>query len=173
VLKQHSSFAKWNPSSVNIVRILTLLWDGKVRVLGGYFRLGAPGGFCDHLMYDGESPLQIPLTEDGLFMNRCYDFDKGLIYSDVRGMKIEGGILKYDEMKQKACKAHEAYPFNRLIGWDMTLDENSNIVLIEYNSRCPEVVGPQCSIGPIFDFKLDNGDNFIDTVVRLSKAKLG
>lgn len=53
VMKQHESLAYYNASSVNIIRITSLLWKGKVYILGGILRVGVPGGFCDHVSGGG------------------------------------------------------------------------------------------------------------------------
>lgn len=166
VMKQHESLAYYNASSVNIIRITSLLWKGKVYIMGGILRVGVSGGFCDHTSQGGQYPLIIPIDENGWLGSRAIDCDNGFVYDDVRGKRIEGRILHYMKMKEFAQKEHIKYPHHKMIGWDFTLDVNENIRCIEYNSDCPGIVQSQFALGPIFSQRTERGNSLLDEILR-------
>lgn len=169
ILKQSKELSRFNDSSVNIVRMTTLLWHDRVYVLGGVFRVGAPGSFCDHLACDGNSPLVIPLNEDGSFVEKACDCDNFYTYSDYYGKEINGGIPHYQRMKELAKAAHRKFAFHKLIGWDFTINENEEIVCMEYNTFLPGIVQSQCALGPIFNIFDENGESFLQEMLGWNK----
>ena len=165
ILKQHESLACYNESSVNIIRITSLFWKGNIYILGGILRIGAPGAFCDHLGNGKENPLVIPISEDGKLGNKAIDCDDGYVYEDVFGKKIEGRILKYEEMKELVKIEHQKYPKHGIIGWDLTLDENAEIRCIEYNVGCPGIMQTQYVLGAVFGKKTVEGNALLDEIL--------
>lgn len=161
VLKQSKDLEKYNESSVNIVRMTSLLWHNKVYVLGGILRVGAPGSFCDHLSCHGTSPLVVPLTEEGLLINKALDCDTFVVHDTLFGKEISGCIPNYEIMKKSAVMAHQKLAFHRLIGWDFTLDQKNNVVCMEYNTFLPGIVQSQCALGPFFNIYDDAGHSFL------------
>lgn len=166
IMKQHQSLAYYNDSSVNVIRITSLFWKGRVYILGGVLRIGAPGGFCDHLSKDGQYPLVIPVEEGGRLGKKAIDCDNGFVYDNVRGRKIGNFIPGYLKMKEFAKKTHIKYPHHKIIGWDLTLDEAGNIRCIEYNADCPGIVQSQFALGPIFSQKTERGNSLLDEILQ-------
>lgn len=166
VLKQHESLAYFNASSVNVIRITTLLWKGYIYYLGGVLRIGPPGSFCD-LVANGEMhPLIIPIHENGELGDKAIDCDRGYIYDNVWGKRIKGNVLKYEQMKELVKREHMKYPNHGIIGWDLTLDENADIRCIEYNIRCPGIIQSQYALGPIFAQKSVEGKMLLDEILN-------
>ena len=158
LVRQHPCLARYNESSVNVIRITTLFWRGDVYILGGILRVGAPGAFCDHLNNEnGQNYLTIPLAEDGTIIPRPVDIVDYRVYSDCRGIPIEGAIPGYGRMKELVRQAHYRYPYFGLIGWDVTVGEDGEPVFIEFNTKYPGLTGSQCALGPIFGQKSVRG----------------
>lgn len=157
-LKQSPSFAKWNASSVNHIRMTSLNWAGVVYILGSVLQIGAPGSFCDHVAAEnGEHRWMIAIREDGTLSNRVIEPDLVEVYSNLGGKKVEGRISRYQEMKELVQAEHQRFPHHKMIGWDLTLDEDDNIVCIEYNAFTPGIIKPQYVLGPIFAQKSVRG----------------
>lgn len=148
-VRQHPVLAGFNPSSVNVIRVTTLYWRGHVYVLGGIFRAGAPGAFCDHENKGGQTYLTIPLDEEGNILPRALDVDYFHAYDDCRGIPLRGRIPHYDLLKKQAADGHSRYPHYGIIGWDFTVDENENLLCMEFNTKYPGLVGTQCALGPV------------------------
>ena len=158
ILKQHESFRRFNSSSVNVIRITTLFWKGEIYILGSILRVGAPGEFCDHTKpKDGTPPRKyVVLDDDGRITGKVIYPDTLTPY-DPRNDQIQGIIPKFREMKRLVVEEHSHFPHHRIIGWDITLDENENITCIEYNPGWPGVINLQYALGPIFMQKSSRG----------------
>ena len=119
-------------------------------VLSGILRVGPPGSFCDLLPHGDRHPLIVGLNDDGTLKNVAVDPDMFEKHNTIFGKKIEGCVPKYNEMKEIVLKVHKKFPKCGILGWDLTLDENGNIVFIEYNPGCPGVIQTQLVNGPVF-----------------------
>lgn len=165
LLRQHETLAYFNPSSVNIVRITSLCWHGEVYILGGILRAGAPGAFCDHENKDGKTYLVMPLAEDGTVLGPACDVDGGNVFDDCHGIPIRGVIPRFSEMKELIRRAHIRYPKFGLIAWDVTVDENGEIVFMEFNTKYPGIMGTQCALGPVLARKSRDGVPLLDELL--------
>ena len=163
LIQQHETLAYYNESSVNTVRVTTLFWSGEVFNLGATLRIGAPGGFCDHLSNEGVSPLVIPLEKNGLLRKEAYTRDFYRL-ENAFGKEIIGEVPCYKEIADLAVKAHRRFAHHGIIGWDFTVDKDKNIICVEYNTFCPGVVLHQCALGPIFNIQNQQGEFFLDAV---------
>ena len=148
-VRQHADLARFNPTSVNIVRVTTLLWQGELYILGGILRVGAPGAFCDHENRDGKTYLSIPLTEDGDILPRACDVDYGHVYGDCHGVALGGRFPAYDRIRALVLREHGRWPQYGIIGWDITVDEAGQVVCMEFNTKYPGLVGTQAALGPV------------------------
>lgn len=149
-----------------MIRITTLYWKKEVYVLGGILRVGAPGEFCDLTTSpDNNHPRVIALDDNGRLTGKFIDPDLAYVYDDCYGVKPSGFIPKYEQMKELVVKEHSRFPYQGIIGWDITLDENENIICIEYNTGVPGIIQSQYCLGPIFAQKSLRGKPLIDEIL--------
>lgn len=145
VVRQHSSFAQLNDSSVNVVRMTSLLLDGEVHVLDSIIRVGAPGNFTDH------KNIAIGIDDDGHL--RSYGVTvKGIKVDTLPNGLVFGGLplAGYAEMKDLVRELHSRLPQAGLIGWDLTTAEDGQVVIIEANLEFPGCGRGQDCNGPFF-----------------------
>lgn len=166
---QHESLSYFSPTSVNVIRINSLCWKGRVYALGGILRVGAPGAFCDHESRNGKSYLTIPIAEDGTIVPRAYDIDNYRVYDNAHGVKIRGVIPRFREMKELTIREHIRYPRYALIGWDFTVDRDGNIICMEFNTKYPGMNGTQSALGPVFAQKTPEGNTLFDELFAAVK----
>lgn len=166
LIKQHNFLSNFNESSVNVIRITSVLWKGKVYILSGILRVGAPGSFCDHLGSNSTGPRIIGLDENGKLNAYCVDPDNVIKYDSIYGKKIVGKIPFYNEMKKLVCEQHSKFIHHKIIGWDLTLNDKNEIVCIEFNSNAPGIIQSQMVCGPIFSKKLDDGSVLLDEILN-------
>lgn len=166
VIKQHDDLAYYNDTSVNILRVITVLLNGVVYVISAKLRVGAPGSFCDHLGYNGIHSLDIPVNEDGSFASFACDCDDGKFVSDVFGKKFLKEMPKFSEIVETVMQAHMQYPDFGLLGWDMTVDSEDRIICMEVNSIAPTISGAQYEQGPIFYKKTKDGVPIIEEIMK-------
>ncbi len=128
---QHKSFAKPNASSLNTLRVVTISWEGKVYLSGCMFRMGMPGSIIDSWSQGG---VICSVDENGICSS------EGLYENGKRtdrhpsGFKFGGYKLKNADLAQKtAVHLHESLPHLHYISWDLSVDQNGKIVLIEVN----------------------------------------
>lgn len=142
---QHPQLAALNESSVNVVRITSFLWKGKVHVLAPCVRVGAAGNFTDHLN------IAIGLDENGCM------FDSGLTVSGEKVSILPNGyvfggkqIPGYEDMVEIVKRVHPRLARFKLIAWDISTDIHGIARVIEYNLVYPGLSRYQECNGPFF-----------------------
>lgn len=144
-VKQHSILAQLNPTSLNTIRVVSFLFEGKVHILSAILRVGAPKSRVDNV---GAGGFAIPILDTGQLnkcgVNRKAEWktvnQKGIPFSNIV-------IPNYDKLLQIIKKKHKILAHFKLIGWDFALNEEGNFVFIEFNV-CPGA--NQITCGPTF-----------------------
>ena len=148
-IRQHPDLAKLHPRSINTLRIVSLIIDGKVVILSRSLKVGAgesrldngsSGGIYCGVDEDG-SLREIGALDDGRVVRQHPD----LGYS-FKGIKVPC-LDKCDELIKAA---HPFMGHHRLISWDIAVDEEGNAVLIEANLVLGGSDDVQVVNGPFF-----------------------
>lgn len=153
VLVQDGALYEINPSSVNTVRIMTMLMEDRVEVLSCVLRMGGIGARVDNYCSGG---IICGITPEGRTKREAYD-QKGNKYIDYhpngnRFSDIE--IPNIEQAKEMVKKQHMRLPYFRLISWDVVICEKE-IGLIEYNITPQGISVHQLTNGPIFGDRTD------------------
>ena len=148
-IKQHESFSKLNPTSVNTIRINTYICDGQVYCAPIAMRIGRNGNIVDNAHAGG---IAVGINKNGNLRKYAFTeygekFDK---HPDTNVIFENYKIPKINEMIEITKKYHHRIPHMGIIAWDLTLDENENIVIIEANISCPSIWFPQYVNGEAF-----------------------
>lgn len=128
-IEQHENLSKLNPSSVNTIRIMTLLMDGEIHVCNSRMRFGALGSTIDNTTNGG---LTCEIKYDGTLGPKIYDGHgkmAGLTHCNIQEIKIP----EYEILLQELKKSHIEMPFFKLISWDIAVDKQGKPVIVEYN----------------------------------------
>ena len=159
-LKQHPDMGLLNESSVNTVRINTVLFDTEAHALPGFVKAGQPGDFTDNGGGD-EHRIFIGI-KDGHYGDFAFDHDCNKFYSIPSGYNFAGQKIPFfEEMCRAAEKAHKAIPNFGLAFWDMSVDINGEPTIVEMNLRYPDSYFPQVSAGPFFGAYTDEVLDYI------------
>lgn len=148
-IQQHEVLTTINESSVNTVRILSLLTGNGVKIYSSILRMGVNGAKVDNASSGG---ITCGIKEDGTLKDVAY-FVNGNKYNEhpTTGVKFSDiKIPKFKEMKEKVIKNHPLIPHFRLVSWDIALDKDENIILIEVNLKYGELDFHQLNNGPLF-----------------------
>lgn len=146
-IQQHPEMARLNPTSLNTVRIMTYWSKQGVVVLYAVVRMGRVGAVVDNASAGG---LYCGVKEDGYLKEKAYTLvpfsehtktDTGVILKDFR-------IPMYNELKKKAVELHQQLPYSKFIGWDLSVNKDNEIELVEINANCPGLF--QGATGPAF-----------------------
>lgn len=138
---QDDELSKFNPSSVNTLRVVTLLCkDGEARVMTANLRVGRGDRIADNFHHQGIASL-IDI-ETGIVKTTGIDGNaKRYILHPVTGKQIVGFKIPYwKEVKETVKKAAKVVPTMRYIGWDVAIGKEGKIILVEGNSAAdPDV----------------------------------
>ena len=147
-IQQSPKMAELNSTSLNTIRIMTYWGKNGIIPVFAVVRMGRAGSVVDNAsaggMYCGVN------MDSGLLKEFAYTLtpfsshtttDSGVVLKDFI-------IPKFAELKQKAVELHSYLPYTKLIGWDLCLDENEEIVLVEINASNPGMF--QAATGPAF-----------------------
>jgi len=153
-VKQHSILSEIHQSSLNTLRIVTVIEKGQgVRPILSVLRFGTGGVRTDKLM-DGGGFVEI--NKDGSLGKYGYD-EYGLQVSEYHpdtGCKFnEIKLPDFDKIIGNCVNAHQKFPYMKMIAWDVAIEKGGNSQLIEWNSVSPGMWRYEASIGPLWDWK--------------------
>ncbi len=162
LIKQHSFFSQFNKSSVNIIRINSWYQDGQVFISTPVIRYGTPGYATDVCYINGEEIIHmIGVTLDGYIRDRIYEMDGTWTplekYISQPILKVPSWEKIILMVKREAAKL----PHFRMIGWDITVDELEEPIVIEYNIYQPGPYPSQLTGGPMWGEMTDKVFDFL------------
>lgn len=148
VLKQHPEMSKLNPTSLNTVRIMTLIFQGKVNVLSSVVRMGMRGKRVDNFTNGG---IGCGIKSNGQLKNVAYDYQANRYDKHPSGTIFESvTIPNYNECIELVTHlAKQIYAISRLISWDLAIDESGHPSLVEMNFPGGLDIHQLCN-GPIY-----------------------
>ena len=155
VMEQSPFMKALNPSSVNTIRITTLLFKGKVTPLAALVRIGSFGSEVDNWC-SGGSLLGIDI-ETGKCRDWALANDLRHISTLSSGMDVSAQELyvpSFDRIKEQVIHAHCRMPYVKLISWDIALDQDDNPVFIECN-HAGMIQIHEATTGPVFGELMD------------------
>lgn len=163
ILKQHEDTAKFNPESLNTIRVLTLMLNGKVRILKSALRFGQKGAEVDNATSGG---LMVQVKKDGSLGNFAVDprFEK--IHKTHNGVQLEGQRINgFEKILQLVKEYHpKYYPTLGIVAWDFAMDIEGNPIFIEGNTKVPGIFWMQMCAGPIFGEYTNEVINYIKEI---------
>lgn len=161
VAKQHKVLADFNDSSVNTLRIVTLIFNGEVHAVSSVVIMGAKGAKTNHLHRGG---LVCGILEDGQLRSTAFDgqlhryeaHPNGIRFADVKIPNYEKCVDIVKKMAPRFSKV------TKLISWDITLDAEANPLLIETNLSWGGLC--QTANGPIFGGLTPEVLDYVNTI---------
>ena len=147
VVKHHAGLAAILEPSVNCLRVMTLLIDGRAVALSTVLKMGAGGSQLDNLGFGG---IVCGVREDGTLREVAFSANGDRFYQHPQGFDFSGyHVPSYEAVKKLAVSMAERVPYTRLIAWDIAVAEDGEPVLIEYND-IGELGFMQYANGPLF-----------------------
>lgn len=129
VIVQHPQAAKIYPCSLNCLRIVTMVHDGKPYILYSVFKMGNGGNFVDNLESGG--------------LACSFDLDRGVVtgqghtsalvnhdFHPYTGIEFIGYELPFcKEIKELVKRAAMVVPEIKYVGWDVCFTENGPAIV--------------------------------------------
>jgi hypothetical protein len=135
VIQPHRLFAKFAKRSVATLRITTVYKDsGEVSVRACHLRMGSG----DETHVQSKTEIRVPINlESGSFHDIGYTAE----YREIRVHPMSQAAFAGKVIPAfKACirtvtELHQKAPYTRCIGWDVTVDEEEGVRLLEWNAE--------------------------------------
>lgn len=131
---QHPRISALNPTSVNTIRMATYRSGMEVLLVYAVIRIGREGQVIDNQSAGG---ISAKINPDGTLGK--YAFGKSgddMIEKTDTGIVLDGYQLpSYEKAVAKVKELHYSLPLFDLVGWDISIDEDGEPVLIEWNGR--------------------------------------
>jgi hypothetical protein len=165
-LTQSQTIAQINPSSINTIRVLTLLRkDGTVKNYSTVLRMGRNGSKVDNASSGG---ITCGVNPDGSLKGVAYtaDGDKFTEHPDTKIKFSDIVIPNYAQIIETVKRLHPLLPMFRLLSWDIALNKDNEPILIEVNMKYGELDFHQLNNGPIFG---DDTKEILEEVFHNSK----
>ncbi|MEZ5913188.1 MAG: sugar-transfer associated ATP-grasp domain-containing protein [Paracoccaceae bacterium] len=136
--------------SVATVRLTTASDDsGKVSLRAAFLRLGRASD--DHIR--SASHLRIPLDHtSGQLADECYmtNWQRIARHPDSNKAFADYAVPNFADCRNVAIRCHEKLPAVRCIGWDMAVDRDGKVKIIEWNGGHNDVKFGEATQGPCF-----------------------
>lgn len=150
VIKQHEEFSRFAGESVSTIRLTTVYEDtGRVSVRGCFLRLGS--GEETHVQ--SKTQIRVPIdVRSGAFNDVGYTVDwfETRIHPTSKA-KFAGNIIPaFNACIDTVTKLHHKVPYARSVGWDVAIDREGNIRLMEWNAAHNGVTFHEATQGPCF-----------------------
>lgn len=149
VVKQHADLRCIHPSSLNTIRIVTLLMPDGCYVLSSVLRMGVNSSRIDNVTAGG---ISAKINSDGTLDKYAYTYYTGEKFENhPQGLVFEGfKVPQFEKIISTVKSAAQKLGNFRLVSWDMSVDEQGDVVLIEANMRKGGINLHQFDNGPIF-----------------------
>lgn len=149
-VQQHEAFARLMPSSVATLRLTTTIDEGSGATLrAAYLRLGRAAD--SHVM--SRSHVRIPVDRrTGALVSPGFLADWGSIkeHPDTKERFRGGEIPSFEECGRLVMDLHQRVPFARCVGWDVTVDQDGNPKVLEWNGGHNDIKFSEATQGPCF-----------------------
>jgi hypothetical protein len=149
-LVQHKFFDDFSPNSVATLRMTTVVDDGGgISLRACYLRLGR----IDDTHIQSKSNIRVPVDlSSGEFSSEGY-LPNWLTVKEHPDSKIRFSgcyIPAFAQCVSTVLDLHKKAPFARCIGWDVTIDSDEDVRLIEWNGAHNDIKFTEATQGPCF-----------------------
>lgn len=148
-IKQHPTISALHQSSINTIRVISLLRKGEVHILSMVIRMGKDGKRVDNSSSGG---IFCGIDDKGCLKKYAFDLAGNRFERHPSGVVFEGYQIPGTDKIKEIIKelALRLARFCRMASWDFAIDEKGNPVFIEVNMSYGGVDFHQMTNGPLF-----------------------
>lgn len=149
IVEQHDALEHVHPGSLNTIRICTIMLEDGVHVLSSVLRMGVNKSRIDNVTAGG---ISAAIKSDGRLDKYAYTYYSGDRFdTHPQGLVFENyEIPCFDKVVETVIKAAQYIGNFKLVSWDMAVDKDGNVLLIEANMRKGGINLHQFDNGPLF-----------------------
>ncbi len=136
VIRQHPEMAEFNASTLNTIRVCTMLCaDGEARVMLAVGRFGRAGNAVDNFHSGGVTAVID--VETGVIFTEAIDITQWHtpVHPDSKKPILGFRYPHWEKIKAAVCDAAKLSPKVKHVGWDVALTVDGNVEFVEGNSR--------------------------------------
>jgi len=146
VIEQHSDLTRFNPSSINTLRIVTYCdFSQQYKILYACIRFGGEGSIKDNVC-SGGGYTGIDYKTGKLLDKKIYSYHVSQPTNIVDHFPTV--IPHWEKVKTAALILHQRLPQLKVIGWDFAITPDGKPLFVEFNPR--PGIGLQQAVGPMF-----------------------
>lgn len=162
VIKQHAELNRVHSTSINSLRIVSILMPEDVYILSSNLRMGSGGSRIDNVTAGG---ISVGVNADGTLKKYATTYYTGeRIEQHPQGLVFDGFVVPgYHKAIDMIKSIHPLIPHFRLVSWDVAICEDGEPMLIEANMRKGGINLNQFNNGPLFG---DLTERVLDEVFR-------
>jgi hypothetical protein len=149
-IRQHGLLESFASKPVATLRFTTVVDDaGAISIRACFLRLGRAEDTHVHTASEICVPIDLStgeLSRDGYMSDWCATAahpDSGVGFFGVK-------IPAFSRCVQTVLELHKKVPFARCIGWDLTVDVDENVQVMEWNGEHNDVKFSEATQGPCF-----------------------
>ena len=149
-IRPHRLFAEFANHSVATLRIITVYKDnGEVSVRACNLRLGSG----DDTHVQSRSQIRVPIhIESGAFHDVGYTAKwRETKVHPTSHVAFAGNVIPaFETCVRTVTELHQKTPYTRCIGWDVTVDREEHVRLMEWNAEYNGISYQEATQGPCF-----------------------
>lgn len=159
LIEQCEDLSRFNPTSVNTCRITTMNF-GLEQSFSAIFKVGRKNARVDNW----NSSILIGMDKSGCLYDYGFDVQLNRVEKSDVGIAFAGNVIpQFDEMVKLTQGFHKMYfPNISVVGWDITVNKDGKIVVIETNLDFPGILGEQVCSGTFFKEFRDEINNIVN-----------
>jgi hypothetical protein len=150
-IKQHAVFDRFHAGAVATLRIGTIYEDdGTVSPRGCYLRFANPG----EVYVRGDTEIRVPIDlATGAFSEIGY---MGPLWEEIPAHPASNAVFRdnvlpaFKECVSTVVGLHRTYPYTRHIGWDLAVDTEEKVRVMEWNGYSVGIMTIEMTQGPCF-----------------------
>lgn len=148
-IKQHQALSNINDSSVNTIRIISLLTKDGPKIYSSLLRVGMKGKKVDNYSSGG---ITVGINREGKLNKYAYNSNGERFEKHPSNDFIFEGyeIPCYDKARELVMKAHPMIPHFRLVSFDIAIGEDGEPIFIEANLCKGSIEIHEFNNGPLF-----------------------
>ena len=156
VMEQSEFMKQFNATSLNTLRVTSLLFKNKVTVLAALVRVGNPGSKVDNFSQGGMLLGVDVATGKCNSWAMTHDNERiTVLPSGVDLEKEELVIPNFEKVVKAVERMHYQIPYIKLVGWDIALNRENQPTLIE-NNFANMIQIHEAVTGPLFGHLMDD-----------------
>ncbi|MDY0275971.1 MAG: sugar-transfer associated ATP-grasp domain-containing protein [Desulfomicrobium sp.] len=150
-IEQHDFFNQFHGQSVGTIRVTTFCKkNGDIEILAGFFKFNY--GKLDYVRSADAVYVPVDINSGALGSTGYFINWQKIEKHFGIGISFQGFIIpEWDKLVQTAKTLHQQVPFVRCIGWDMTVDKNNKVQVMEWNGYYNGIGFHEFTSGPIFE----------------------